>query len=120
MPTKTIFMQTSLKLGLLCLLAFFQSTSFTQAQIIINEYSCSNDTEYIDGFGENEDWIELYNTSGSAIDMTGMYLSDKADKGKREQGCCTVFPSYVLHQVTPVTKGTRYSLVAWIGGPDFK
>ena len=49
-----------------------------------------------------------------------MYLSDKADKGKREQGCCTVFPSYVLHQVTPVTKGTRYSLVAWIGGPDFK
>ena len=49
-----------------------------------------------------------------------IYIGDKPDKAKREQGCCNVFPSYVLHQVTPVTKGTRYSLVAWIGGPDFK
>ena len=38
----------------------------------------------------------------------------------KEQGFVTVFPSYVLHRVTPVTKGTRYSLVAWITGPSFK
>jgi PKHD-type hydroxylase len=30
------------------------------------------------------------------------------------------FPSYVLHRVKPVTKGTRNSLVAWISGPEFK
>lgn len=29
-----------------------------------------------DAFGEREDWIELYNATGSAIDMTGYYLSD--------------------------------------------
>lgn len=29
------------------------------------------------------------------------------------------FPSYTLHRVTPVTQGTRISLVAWISGPDF-
>lgn len=38
----------------------------------------------------------------------------------REQGYLAAFPSYVLHGVRPVTKGTRYSLVAWITGPLFK
>ena len=38
----------------------------------------------------------------------------------RERGYITVFPSYTLHEVTPVTKGTRYSLVSWITGSPFK
>jgi len=29
------------------------------------------------------------------------------------QGSIIVFPSYMWHRVTPVTKGTRYSLVIW-------
>ncbi|MBL1278991.1 MAG: CotH kinase family protein [Fluviicola sp.] len=33
---------------------------------------------YVDNYGENEDWIELYNTSGAPFDLTGYYLSDKA------------------------------------------
>jgi PKHD-type hydroxylase len=40
--------------------------------------------------------------------------------GKREKGCINFFPSYTLHEVTPVTKGTRYSLVGWVLGPKFK
>lgn len=39
---------------------------------------------------------------------------------KKQRGLITAFPSWALHQVTPVTKGTRQSLVAWISGPDFK
>lgn len=39
---------------------------------------------------------------------------------KKQQGFLTMFPSYVLHGVTPVTSGTRYSLVAWVTGPQFK
>ena len=39
-------------------------------------------------------------------------------KGKK--GDVIVFPSYLLHRVKPVTKGTRYSVVAWFGGPPFK
>ena len=35
-------------------------------------------------------------------------------------GRAIVFPSFVLHTVTPVTKGRRYSLVAWVGGPPFQ
>jgi PKHD-type hydroxylase len=38
----------------------------------------------------------------------------------KEHGKLIAFPSYVLHEVRPVTKGTRYSLVAWITGKPFK
>lgn len=38
----------------------------------------------------------------------------------RDRGTVIVFPSYTLHRVTPVTAGTRKSLVAWAGGPKFR
>jgi PKHD-type hydroxylase len=49
-----------------------------------------------------------------------LYLGDKGEVMKKEQGHVAVFPSYVLHEVKPVTKGTRYSLVSWITGKPFK
>ena len=39
---------------------------------------------------------------------------------QKERGRITIFPSWTLHQVTPVTEGERQSLVTWIYGPDFK
>ena len=39
---------------------------------------------------------------------------------KPETGNMFFFPSYLQHQVKPVTKGTRYSLVMWFLGPPFK
>ncbi|MBK9131019.1 MAG: 2OG-Fe(II) oxygenase [Gammaproteobacteria bacterium] len=38
----------------------------------------------------------------------------------RPQGSMIVFPSYVYHQVTPVTAGIRYSLVLWVLGKPFR
>lgn len=38
----------------------------------------------------------------------------------KEKGLAVVFPSYTLHAVTPVTKGVRKTLVAWITGPKFR
>jgi PKHD-type hydroxylase len=38
---------------------------------------------------------------------------------EKEKGTVILFPSYLLHRVTPVTKGTRRSLVLWIEGPAF-
>lgn len=38
----------------------------------------------------------------------------------KKRGLITVFPSWTLHQVTPVTRGTRQTLVTWISGPQFK
>ncbi|AOY82641.1 MAG: 2OG-Fe(II) oxygenase [Moorea sp. SIO1G6] len=36
-----------------------------------------------------------------------------------EQGSATLFPSSWIHQVQPVTRGTRFALVAWINSPIF-
>ena len=41
-------------------------------------------------------------------------------KMRKQRGLVVVFPSWTLHQVTPVTQGSRQSLVAWITGPAFK
>jgi PKHD-type hydroxylase len=41
-------------------------------------------------------------------------------KVSRIQGCGFVFPSFILHRVTPVERGTRCSLVAWTTGEPFK
>ena len=38
----------------------------------------------------------------------------------RPQGSVVIFPSFLPHCVTPVTKGTRYSLVLWTLGKPFK
>jgi PKHD-type hydroxylase len=38
----------------------------------------------------------------------------------KTQGTLVMFPSYVLHEVTPVTKGERNSLVTWVTGKQFK
>jgi PKHD-type hydroxylase len=39
---------------------------------------------------------------------------------KLEQGEVIVFPSYILHRVTEITKGTRNSLVGLASGKPFK
>ena len=41
-------------------------------------------------------------------------------KYARRKGAITVFPSFVWHRVTPVIKGTRYSLVVWNCGQPFR
>jgi PKHD-type hydroxylase len=37
-----------------------------------------------------------------------------------KKGRAWFFPSWMLHRVTPVTKGVRRSLVLWVGGPAFR
>ncbi|WP_435259735.1 2OG-Fe(II) oxygenase [Thioclava sp. FR2] len=38
----------------------------------------------------------------------------------RQRGLATIFPSFVLHRVTPVTAGERWSLTLWSHGPAFR
>jgi hypothetical protein len=46
--------------------------------VLINEVMASNGTTVLDQNGENDDWIELYNTTPNPIDLSGMYLTDDA------------------------------------------
>jgi PKHD-type hydroxylase len=38
----------------------------------------------------------------------------------RTRGTLIAFPSYVLHRVTPITRGVRKSVVVWTTGPKFR
>jgi PKHD-type hydroxylase len=49
-----------------------------------------------------------------------LHEAAKPTKTFRNRGTAIFFPSYILHEVTPVTKGLRYSLVIWVTGPRFK
>ena len=49
-----------------------------------------------------------------------LYEGEKPTEPPMQQGKMVMFPSYVLHEVKPVTKGTRYSLVCWVTGKPFK
>jgi CotH protein/lamin tail-like protein/chitobiase/beta-hexosaminidase-like protein/type IX secretion system substrate protein len=88
---------------LLLLLAF---NSFLTAQVVINEYSASNLRSYIDNFQESEDWVELYNTSNQMTDLSGWYLSDKADNPQK----------WEIPTGTTI-EGNDY-LVFWLSGRD--
>ncbi|WP_456437782.1 lamin tail domain-containing protein [Psychroserpens sp.] len=46
------------------------------SQVIINEYSASNLEGYTDNYDAQEDWIELYNTGSSSVNIGGYHLSD--------------------------------------------
>lgn len=38
----------------------------------------------------------------------------------RGEGTAVLFPSYMMHRVTPVTRGIRRSFVLWLGGGHYK
>jgi len=46
------------------------------SQIVINELMPVNNATVTDNYGQFDDWIELYNLSGSETDLSGYYLSD--------------------------------------------
>ena len=41
-------------------------------------------------------------------------------KAPKDKGLVFIFPSYMMHRVTPITKGTRRSFVLWVGGEHYK
>ena len=49
------------------------------------------------------------------------FIGSKVDtKAFRQKGMCIIYPSFLPHRVTKVTKGTRHAIVGWIHGPTFK
>lgn len=49
-----------------------------------------------------------------------IYTHEKPESPPKEKGTIIFFPSYTLHEVTEVTRGTRRALVGWVTGPAFK
>ncbi|MBI3502972.1 MAG: CotH kinase family protein [Bacteroidetes bacterium] len=66
--------------------AFLHLTSYISfSQVVINEYSASNINSFTDNFGNYEDWVELYNTTASSVNLTGWYLSNNKNKPTKWQ-----------------------------------
>jgi PKHD-type hydroxylase len=49
-----------------------------------------------------------------------LYFGEEPTKIPKEKGFAAFFPSWVVHEVTPVTKGERRTLVLWVTGPAFR
>lgn len=45
---------------------------------------------------------------------------DSAAACPRDRGTVVIFPAWMMHRVTPITRGVRWSLVAWVEGPPFR
>ncbi len=81
----------------------------------------SNPDEYEGGHFQ---WIEpiglfakLKSTGSMRVDVDP-YIKT-APFSAKARGTFIVFPSFVHHQVTPVTQGTRVSLVSWYHGKPY-
>jgi len=76
------------------------------SQVVINEFSAANRGQFFDQFGQDEDWIELYNMSSSSFDLSGHFLSDRASNPDKWE-----FPSGTI------INGNDYLLI-WASGRD--
>ncbi len=47
-------------------------------------------------------------------------INQRIVNAPRKKGTIIIFPSFILHRVTPITKGTRQSIVGWVAGPPFR
>lgn len=75
------------------------SISTTFGQIVVNEFSAANLQTFPDNYGGYEDWIELYNPTGSSVDISGWFLSDNEnnrDKYKFPAGTVIGGGDYLL------------------------
>ena len=72
-----------MKINVLTALFVFMLIRSVSAQIVVNEYSCSNLNQFPDNYDKHEDWIELYNTSETPVSLAGYFLSDDEDEPKK-------------------------------------
>jgi len=47
------------------------------ATLVINELMADNTGSARDQDGDDDDWIEIYNSGDSAVNIGGMYLTDR-------------------------------------------
>ena len=47
-------------------------------------------------------------------------INDKIVDAPRTKGTIIVFPSFILHRVTPITRGVRRSIVGWVSGVPYR
>ena len=64
--------------------------------------------------------ISLQLSSGEQYEGGDLRFEDCEQPAPREQGTVIVFPAYMRHGVTPITRGHRDCFVTWVHGPPFR
>lgn len=67
--------------------------------------------------------VQLSNPSeyeGGDLEMWSGGHQSSVTTAYKGAGSVFIFPSYMMHRVTPVTKGVRKSFVLWVGGSHYR
>ena len=72
---------------------------------------CHRKLSFTIQLSEDKDYV------GGDVEFIGSKVDTKAF---RQKGVCIIYPSFLPHRVSKVTKGTRHAIVGWIHGPTFK
>lgn len=64
--------------------------------------------------------VQLSDPAGYEGGQLQVWSSNAVITAPAEKGTATLFPSYLLHRVTPVTAGERHSLTIWAHGPRYR
>jgi PKHD-type hydroxylase len=104
-------------------LQFIEGLQFTEySSTNINSfYDKHIDTLYDSGITRKMSFsIELCSPDEYEGGDLVFYFSKNEEAAYKQIGMGNFFPSWTLHEVKPLTKGTRYSLVGWVCGPSFR
>ena len=58
----------------------FSETEHLELDLYINEFMASNQGAFYDDFGNDADWIELYNAGDADVDMAGLFFTDNLEE----------------------------------------
>jgi PKHD-type hydroxylase len=101
----------------------FQLTGQQDPQFTIYEneqfYDFHSDSSNVEG-GMRKVSIVISITDPDTYEGGEFEFIDGTKPDIKQRGSILVFPSFVEHRVTPITSGTRYSLVNWYCGDKFK
>ncbi len=104
------------------LLGPLQFTEYVASEF--SEYKSHKDITWLSRSTHRKISLVLQLTDSNDYDGGDLILEDAYEKPDlsviRKQGSLIAFSSYVMHKVTPVTRGKRNSIVAWFEGPHFR
>ena len=97
-----------------------EGLQFTNYKAPSDKYGKHIDRRYMDLIRKLSLSVQLTNPKDYEGGELILYESEVGTTMEKEQGILVLFPSYILHEVKPVTKGERNSLVSWVTGKQFK
>lgn len=64
--------------------------------------------------------VELSDSNTYQGAELNLYLQENPQILPRDRGTMIMFPSFILHEVTPIIEGKRWALIGWVNGPQFR